>query len=59
MGQSGILDESVQISLLIQSLAGKLNLAQLLQVVSVPVLLVTFRIVVPKNATAEIFEQLD
>ena len=59
MGQSGILDECVQISLFVESLASKLYLAQLLQVASVPVLLVVLCVVTTENATAEIFEELD
>ena len=59
MGQSGVLNEGMQLSFLVHALACKFNLAQFLYVAPVPVIFVVFVVVASNEAAAEVLQKLD
>ena len=52
MGQSGVLDEGMQLSFFVHAMACKFNLAQFLYVAPVPVIFVVFVVVASNEAAA-------
>ena len=59
MSQSGVLNEGMQLSFLVHTLACKFNLAQFLYVAPVPVIFVVFVVVASNEAAAEVLQKLD